>query len=168
MSDDDSRWRHTEPLRDARFGRLFGAAGFGHRAHARLQHAFAAMNLDAGDFVLIRFWCQPHGNNHALADAAQRQRERLGRGRAQADGMTAGASQPSSTTSRTKRRSRIRITGEMSMPPRLGRMLRIGLSAGSVSRERMSSIDRTNRLFMLTTLKATSQLKIALAITTQI
>ena len=40
--------------------------------------------------------------------------------------MTAGASQPSNTTSRTKRSSRMRTTGEMSMPPRVGRMLRIG------------------------------------------
>ena len=42
------------------FQRRVGAAGFGHRAHARLQHHLAAVILDAGDLIARRFRRQPH------------------------------------------------------------------------------------------------------------
>ena len=64
--------------------------------------------------------------------------------------------------------SRIRIIGEMSMPPRLGSMLRIGRSSGSVIRYSMSQIVATNWLRVLTTLKAISQLKTADAISSHV
>jgi hypothetical protein len=57
------------------------------------------------------------------------------------------------------------MIGEISMPPRLGRKRRIGLSAGSVMRHRNSPIIETNWLRVLITPKCTSQDRIAEAMT---
>ena len=46
------------------------------------------------------------------------------------------------------------MTGEISIPPRLGRIERMGRSAGSVSRQSMSAMASTKRLLVLTTLNA--------------
>src|ERR1700754_1582049 len=62
---------------------------------------------------------------------------------------------------------RIRMIGEISSPPRLGRKERIGASSGSVMRYRTSATDATNWLRVFTTLKAISQDRIADAIRSQ-
>ena len=59
------------------------------------------------------------------------------------------------------------MIGETSMPPRFGRMRRIGRSAGSVTRSRKSATWATIGLRVFTTLKAMSQLRTALAISSQ-
>jgi len=43
------------------------AASFGDRTHARLQHARAAVILEAGDLIAGGFRVQPHGEHHAAA-----------------------------------------------------------------------------------------------------
>ena len=60
------------------------------------------------------------------------------------------------------------MTGEMSMPPRLGSMLRMGRSAGSVIWYRNVAIVATTLLRVFTTLNAMSQDKIAATIKIQI
>src|SRR3546814_9453667 len=56
---------------------------------------------------------------------------------------------------------RIRMIGEMSMPPRLGMKRRMGRRAGSVTRHRNSPIMETTWLRVLITPKWTSQERIA-------
>ena len=84
-------------------------------------------HADAVDRIASRPRRQPHGKEHAarLAPVAG-----------------AGGPTPAQTKARAmlgritlwmKMMIRIRITGEMSMPPRLGRRLRIGRSTGSVT-----------------------------------
>ncbi len=60
------------------------------------------------------------------------------------------------------------MTGEMSMPPRLGSTRRIGRSSGSVMRHRKSSSIPTKRLWRLTMPNATNQLSTAWAINSHI
>jgi hypothetical protein len=91
---------------------LVGAACLRDRTHARFQHIFAAMILDPDDLVAGGLWREPHGKSYTVAAFSQRQSKRFRRGQAQEGSMTAGASQPSNTTSRTNSSSSMRITGD--------------------------------------------------------
>ena len=63
--------------------------------------------------------------------------------------------------------AKIKITGEISTGPRLGRNLLIKFKGGAVSLYETSSIEYTNLLLVFSTLKAISQLTTALIINTQ-
>jgi len=67
MGDLNAREWKLEPAGDERFERSISAAGFRECADARLQHALAAMMLEAHDFVAVRFRRQPHREDHTVA-----------------------------------------------------------------------------------------------------
>ena len=67
MRDADRGRRHAELAHDQTLERSIGAASFGDRTHARLQHALATVILDAGDLIAGGFRVQPHGEDHAVA-----------------------------------------------------------------------------------------------------
>src|SRR5262249_48804945 len=129
------RGRHFQPCRDEPLQRFVGAALLRQRPHAGFQDSLAAEILDTCDLVAREFRLEPHRHHHAVLHATKLELAQT------ADGANRGRIQPSRTTSRMKSRKRIKITGEMSMPPRLGRTRRIGLSAGSVRRYSMSATE---------------------------
>ncbi len=73
---DTRRRRHFQPARDQLLQRLVGAAAFGQRAHARLQHRLAAERLDADDLVAAGFRREPHRQHDSGSDAAKLELER--------------------------------------------------------------------------------------------